>query len=182
MRIWLLALLMIPFPVTAQFHRTHIEEFAIEADKRLRSVEYSYDRFDRTFVCQGGEWVACTHTMRVQGGIKGNIEALRRDVDYFLANAYLAPLDEMRKRVTEPRVEAAGVPSGRRAFSTIYNTSVTLNFTPDMTPGERDYLLGMLRNLAHLWDELEKINWHIQDAIREEIYGDPAFAKPPEAD
>ncbi len=42
-------------------------------------------------------------------------------------------------------------------------------------PASNNQLQGVVQRLSLLWEGLDRVIWHVTDAIREEIYQDPSF-------
>ena len=150
MRILLTLLLLLPMLASADHHRAHAINHLNDANRMLRSTLVHADTL--------GSSKLRIYTQKYINQVDAAIAALH-DPD--------SDLDNIRRFVNHPNT-GESVANG---MSSIRAIAITLVVDGNNLLAVR--LLLSRQNKA--WFSVDRAIWHIQDAIREEIYLDPEF-------
>ncbi len=166
MKLLVLALLassLYTFPASAEHHRDHAIVHLDNACEQLGFVEISLNRWE----------------VSVDGANPGFFTRMR----YALRNALRdceevadmledgEDLDIIRRRLSQP-TESSPTSTVGTLFFALYGIAWTVVDTED---ADYDSFHRLLRRLEHGWRNVDLAIWHVNDAIREEIYDDPDF-------
>lgn len=165
----LFILLLLPGIVFANHHRGHAIGFTYNVD--LHNAEL-IKRFDKYVSAVDDAGCALSNTdlqsieviYRYSGFIADNMVLVRR----LLEND--GSLDDARRIVTRPNGDPPN--SSDTLMEGLVNRSRMLM---PSCPEANVWLAQSQQRLALMWTNIDRVNWHIQDAVREEVYLDQSF-------
>ena len=168
MRKFLLVLLLLPLVVNADHHRGHtlgfIDKVEFHADQAVKWTN-TYVSWAENSGCSfsPADQQSIEVLFRYTGFIKDNMAVVRGLVEN-------GELDEARRKVTRPNSQPPN-----SADTLMEGLVHRVRSLMTSCPGANVALGQVLKRFAHMWTNIDRVNWHIQDAIREEIYFDPEF-------
>jgi len=170
MKYVLILLAMLALPLPAQTHRGHIAEFSADAEIRLQRMETKFAYIDQNFVCPSNP-AKCTTALNNLDIVRRAIPRIRQKLDAFIAVQGNGDLDDLRQQANQPRnFDRLPSLSEEIFYVSYYNSqNINLGAQPAQHMGHLSW------RAAEFWVALDRMIWHINDAIREEIYVDPEF-------
>ena len=163
----IVASLLLCTPVLAEHHRGHAIGHLNEAVIKLNESAWWLSRL---YICD--EWTSL-ELLRIDTAISGAVLAIDQSV---LAKTALIEgrLDNARRHINQPDMH--GTPKSAlklsRQMVEYGSVVVRVNKCPENLAFARGIAFD---RMAKAWHLLDLAAWHINDAIREEIYNDPEF-------
>ncbi len=163
----LLALSFISFPAAAEHHRGHAIVHLSNSCNQLEQSVISLDRWEDSLPSPN------LNTFKIaRGNLARATEAVCIIVPDMLANG--EDLDVVRRELTQPNQIERPVSAVIDLFFVLYGIDFTVVDTEGQGADYRNFYRFIAR-LNDAWKHLDLAIWHVNDAIREEIYEDPDF-------
>ncbi len=150
-------------PASASHHRGHAVVHLENAIGQLVIARITLDRWENSLANPDPGFFSRT---------RFNFEAAITDCEEVIVLLQDgADLDIIRRRLTKPTIS-----SPEATVNSLFFALYELAFTVVGTDGaDYDMLHRTIRRFDNGWRDVDMAIWHVQDATREEIYGDPAF-------
>ncbi len=150
-------------PASAFHHRGHAVVNLESAIAQLGFARRSLDRWEASLANPDADFFS---------RVRFNFEAAITDCEEVIVLLEGGgDLDYIRRRLTKPTVA-----SPEAAVNSLFFAMYELAFTVVGTNGaDYDSLHRAIRRFDNGWRDVDMAIWHVTDAIREEIYDDPAF-------
>lgn len=157
-------------------HRQHAIEFLDKANTNLKDAQIFFSVFS-------SEVQLSALSVEEQAKKRGEISTAQ--VEMIEASAAIAHvlaimkdpntsvLDEVRGIINSPREDLTNKSVLFRLGRTFFYVSLFIESQPVAK------IPHVVRNLADAWENVDFALWHINDAIREEVYQDPNFSETP---
>ena len=155
-------------------HRQHVIEWLDKASNQLTSGQHAFAEFllkvERPSGMPDSDWELRLQWMRE---VSSSFVKAQRAIVTVMAKIGddtqpVEILDEIRRLVNQPNKEGA-----RSTAYHFFWATRPLAYLGGLEPAE-PLNLALIRGIE-AWDYVDRTIWHINDAIREEIYEDPAF-------
>lgn len=173
-KIVIVLLTLIPLQVFAEHHRGHA---IIRLEDAVEHLQISLDAADtiQTSLCAFDTWPDARQT-KWTGTVKNYIQISidKSENARALLQVPVVDLDFVRRELTHPNNDT---PQSviRRLKVVLINLGTIQQgmFTED--PDCVTYFRTVRMKVIKAWELIDQAVWHVHDAVREEIYGDPEF-------
>jgi hypothetical protein len=165
----LLLLLLLPVASLAEHHRGHILDFLGSAEWNNAQAKSSLQQFGEKSVCNLDSQQAFRLDVAVLYSdlLADNLAEIER-----LLLQPVVDLDQVRRMNDQPvKNETTTTSSVKRIHGIMF---IIHSLMGACQKGDV-YLRQAMNFNMEAWRSADLMNWHIQDAIREEVYGDAAF-------
>lgn len=168
MAVKVLLLLLLALPVQAAHHRSHALGFLLESMEFHAESQHRFAIYLSRQQCTGTP-AQCAKVIEFTAIIGLNLDLIDAKQAELHTALEAGDLETLRALVNQP--QQAGQSILQHMFRINYPAAVLLfsGATP-ITPLQR-----LLISNTVAWRNMDRVIWHINDAIREEIYVDPAF-------
>ena len=169
-------LLLVAIPAHADHHRSHAIDFLLAAADELAIVQQEISRYTNSYEPGDALFYTDARVHSQLQNIDNALDSIGTQISValaHLADPRDASLDLARRSLTQPTTsgEKSAV---MQAWIVIYTNNVIRNNTePGTSKGSN--MLGVVGHGSVMWRHLDEAVWHVNDAIREEIYDDPVF-------
>jgi len=153
-------------------HRLHAADFIVKASQSAAGGLFQLGEYLKTGDTEGDIGVLIAAAVASIGKCQ-----------VFLVEAavriHAGDLDEVRSFLNQPKRKEGVISDATSALSRI-SIATSLLARASRAKAEPSYELGhTIQYLSSGWDHIDRAIWHVNDAIREEVYNDPDFAEAP---
>lgn len=162
----LIIMCLLPSLVLAEHHRSHAISFVDAAhlhNEILQSKVSIYEQSGCTFTA--AQQTSIDVLFRYSGFITINLASVQA-----ILEDPAGDLDEARRKITRPNGDPPNS-ADTLAKGLLSRSRMLITACPEANV----YLAQIVQRIEFVWENIDRINWHIQDAIREEVYSDPAL-------
>ena len=162
---FILATLLLTFSLSANasHHRGHAIALLEQMDQHFKIILWQMDQYESKCDLDA-------YQQRQVDVVRGYSSRLITWLPYFRNDMISGDLETMRRKFSQPN------PSGMQSVSSIM--SATLHHARQLVgkcpAGDAD-LSGAIARISWAWALIDQVVWHVDDAIREEVYMDPVF-------
>lgn len=169
----MLMLITFSFPVFAEHHRQHATQFLNQASNALADAQTQLaiyaEEFDSSTASVISPTIIRGWIRAAEIGLANAGELIVDSIDILNdPEGGIAALDITRRLINAPNEQRPYTLLFWYQYSETYLAGVARD-------NSRDVLGYALRNITEAWKFTDLALWHVNDAIREEIYNDPAF-------
>jgi len=160
-------LLLLSVTAQAGHHRDHISERIDRVNISLDAIEQYLALYVATERLTPEE----THLVENIGLFTDYMQAQGEYAQFLLALPFV-PVDTIRPFFSQKKPEVDPPSLSYWLAVTLFYLSLLNETTPNTN------VTSSIHQVMYAWMALDEVNWHIQDAIREEVYLDPDFGAP----
>lgn len=157
--------ILFSFAANASHHRGHAIGFADSVIFNLNLMEKRLDNYVAICTLTPAQETSVEVLYRYSGFVKDSLT-----LTIGILNNQSGDLDDARRRVNRPNQSPP---------NSVSNLMLGLAHRARMLvtacPEGNGYLAGVIQRISLAWEAVDLTIWHINDAIREEIYQDPNF-------
>lgn len=164
---YMAALVLLALSVTAQaeHHRGHALAFLDEVDVHNGQLQKHLDSYESVCKLSGEDKLSLDVLFRYSGALFDSVSRAR---DILVDRS--GDLDLARRELSRPNSEAPNA-ANVLVSGLMHRARLLVGVC---RKGDK-YLPAIIQRITLAWVEIDHATWHVNDAIREEIYGDPEF-------